>query len=316
MLLRQFRSFYARHFPNEMEQLIDYFAVFGGLGWSIDIDAPIEELIVSQILDNYGHLYNQLLYKIGDDFSYWRLLSAVATGDRRMHSAFKRARISEAKGGAALKYLRDCGILEFEYSREMPPVKLHPKQKFKREVARHRISHKVRFTSPFLRFWFAFIAPFYKEIEKGDYAPVLERFEQRRQGFTGLIFEELSNLIVLKRYENDPIVDTGSYWDRHVEIDLYAQSASGKSIIGECKWTNHKTNKSELSKLLDKCERTDIKPDKVMMFSKRGFSNELMHQANDALELYTAEDMQQLLQEITPSDIINGFEAPEILVPE
>lgn len=45
MLLKQFRSFYARNFPDEMEQMIEYFAVFGGLDEAIDLHLPLETLI-------------------------------------------------------------------------------------------------------------------------------------------------------------------------------------------------------------------------------------------------------------------------------
>jgi len=38
MLLKQFRSFYARNYPNDMERQIAYFSIFGGLEWQIDTD--------------------------------------------------------------------------------------------------------------------------------------------------------------------------------------------------------------------------------------------------------------------------------------
>jgi len=294
-----------------MEQLISYFAVFGGLGWEIDVDAPLEELIVTQILDNYGHLYNEICRKATDDPAYHRLLSAMAVGDRRMHSAFKRARVHDAKGGQMLRYLREAGILEMEYSREAPPVRDYPKQKLKREIARHRISHKMRFTSPFLRFWFYFVAPLNRDIQQGRYESVLERFEQRRHSFTGLIYEDLSNLFLELMHQDDPIIDAGSYWDRQVEIDIFARTAKGRTIIGECKWTNHKVNKSELTKLLGKCETIELQPDVVALFCKRGFSNELEHLKGPHLELYSAKDFEWMLQGVTPSDLIKGFARPE-----
>lgn len=306
MLLRQFRSFYTRHFPDDMEQLIEYFAIFGGLGWELDLDAPPEELIFTHILENYGHLYNEISAMTLGEPSYHRLLSAIAVGDRRIHSAFKRARVNETKGGQALAFLRDAGILSMEYSREMPPVKTHPKQQLKREIRRHRISHKMHFTSPFIRFWFYFIAPFHKEIEQGDYDAVLERFDERRQSFTGRVFEELSDLLLTYLYKDDPLVDTGSYWDRQVEIDILAQTTCNLNIVGECKWTNHKVNKKELGRLADKCEKIELEPDVTVLFSKRGFSNELESLRSDRLRLYSAEDFRLLLDDVSPSDLIRG----------
>jgi AAA+ ATPase superfamily predicted ATPase len=310
MQLRQFRSFYVRHYPESMEQLIEYFAVFGGLEWQIDINRPLEELIVEHILENYGHLYNEIARMTLGDPLYHRLLSAIAVGDRRMYSAFKRARISEAKGGQALSYLRDVGMLRIEHSREEPPLKTHPKQKLKREVSRHRISHKMRFNAPFLRFWFYFIAPLHKSIEAGDYEQFLTRFAQRRQSFTSLVYEELSDLLLQNLFLGDPIVDTGSYWDRQVEIDILARTAGGKLIIGECKWTNTKINKSELGKLREKCELIDLEPDIIALFSKRGFSKELEAMRDARLQLYRADDFRRLLEGVSQSDLIQGFPTP------
>lgn len=310
MLLKQFRSFYARHFPDDIEQLIEYFAIFGGLEWDIDIDRPLDELISEHILDNYGHLYNIISEKTMGEAVHHRLLSALAIGDRRIHSAFKRARVSEAVGGQALDFLRHTGVLEMEFSRETPPQKSHPKQQLKKEIRRHRISHKMHFTSPFLRFWFYFVAPFHKEIEQGNYESVLERFHEREQSFTGRVFEELSDLLLTTLHAGDPIIESGSYWDRQVEIDILAQTAAGKIIVGECKWTNHKINRSELWKLQEKCERAEIVPDQIVMFSKRGFSNELKRSEERGLLLYDASDFSTLLQEIRPDEVLKGYAPP------
>jgi len=277
-----------------MEQCIDAFAIFGGFRKNIDLDTPLETLIVTHILDNYGELYNDIAFQIQDNNDIRKLLSAIAIGDRRIHSAFKRAHLSPSRGSNALNFLRANNIIELERSREKPPEKLYPKQQLKREVVRHRISHKLRFKLPYLRFWFYFIAPHHKEIEKGNYEGVLEAYEQHRQAFSGYIFEELSNLLLIHTSKNH-VLNSGSYWDRNVEIDILALNDNEEIIAGECKWRNHKTNKKELHKLKDKCEKLDISPDLIVLFSKRGFSNELLSIANDTLKLYSAEDFKILL---------------------
>jgi len=165
-------------------------------------------------------------------------LSGIALGDRRTHSAFKRARVSEKAGAAAIDYLCQTGIIELELSRENPLEKEYPNQKFKKEIEKHQISDKLAFTTPFMRFWFSFVSPLYKGIEKGEYDEVKRRFRDREQSFSSLIFEQLSIELLKKEYEDDPIVEVGSYWDRQVEIDILAKTASGKIVVGECKYTN------------------------------------------------------------------------------
>lgn len=308
MTLRQFRSFYCRHMIHDIERLIEYFSVFGGLGWNIDIDAPLEELIQTEILDNFIHLHNQILELTTDEPKYTKLLSSLARGDRRIFSAFNKSGLSNLYGGLSLKHLQSSGVLEAEYSREEPPLK--DGQKLKREVARHRISHKMRFTSPFLRFWFYFIAPMRHYIEAGDYDKVIENFRQHHQAFIGFTFEELSNEMMKMKLSSLDLVDSGSYWDRHVEIDLMATSLDGRLIVGECKWKNHKLNKKELNRLMEKCKKVDFRPDLVMLFAKRGFSKELLSLKSERLHLYSCDDLEDLLLNVSQADLIQGFVRP------
>ncbi|MEA3521911.1 MAG: DUF234 domain-containing protein [Campylobacterota bacterium] len=294
MLLEYFRSFYKKNYPNDMEQCIDSFAVFGGFEDALDLDEPLETLIEKHILNRYDELQRRISLELQDSMDCMHLLTAIAIGDRRIASAFKRAHLSPANGNKALDYLRQYHIIELEKSREKAPQKLYPKQHLKREVARHRISHKLRFKLPFLRFWFYFIAPQDKAIQEGNYESVLSEYRQHRQAFSGYIFEELSNLLLMQTYPSK-IINSGSYWDRTVEIDLLALSDSEDIIVGECKWRNHKINKKEFNKLRKKCKKLGLTPDLIVLFSKRGFSNELLYSANDKLKLYSAEDFKILL---------------------
>lgn len=308
MIRQQFRSFYFRHMIHDIEKLIEYFSVFGGLGWNIDIDAPLEELIEREILENFGHLHNQILQLTTEEPKYARLLTSLARGDRRIFSAFNKSGLSNLYGGLSLKHLQNSGVLEAEYSREEPPEKNG--QKLKREVARNRISHKMRFTSPFLRFWFYFISPMRAHIEKGDYEKVFENFRIHHQSFVGYTFEELSNEMMKKKFSFLNLIDSGSYWDRHVEIDLMATAQNGELIVGECKWKNHKMNKKELNKLSEKCEKIGLKPDYVVLFAKRGFSKELLGLQDKRLKLYFCDDFEELLLNVSQDDLIQGFVRP------
>ncbi len=302
MIKEQFRSFYCRHMIHDMERLVEYFSIFGGLGWQIDIDAPLEELIEKEILENFEIIHNQILALTTEEIQYSRLLTTLARGDRRIFSAFNKSGVSNLYGGLSLNHLQNTGVLEVEYSREEPPLK--DGQKLKREVARHRISHKMRFTSPFLRFWFYFISPMRHYIEEGDFDKVLYYFRKHFQSFVGLTFEELSNEMMKMKYK---LLDDGSYWDRHVEIDLLASTTKNELIVGECKWKNHKMNKKELNKLIEKCEKIDFHADIYLLFAKRGFSKELLSLQDEHLQLFCCDDFEYLLQDISEDDLIQGF---------
>ena len=295
-LLEQFRSFYFQNYPDDMETQISYFAVFGGVDWDVDTTKPITELIGELILDNFEAIDAQMRELTLNDTLNRKLLKALATGDRRIFSAFNKAGLNNGNGGAALNYLQEKGLIQLEYSREEHPRDKYPKTKLKRQEARHRISHKVLFTHPFIRFWFYFIVPHIKEIQNRDFTPLLKDFQKRHNSYTSLIYEELSEMLLNYHLRDTHIESSGSYWDSNIEIDILTLTQNGRIYVGECKWTNHKVNKKELHKIKDKCEKLGIEPTQTLFFSKRGFSNELLQMQGSSLALYSSDDFRALVK--------------------
>lgn len=287
-----------------MEIQIEYFAVFGGLGWDIDTQKPITFLIQELILENFQTLSMQIDELTLGNRENLRLLRALAIGDRKIFSAFNRAGLNNANGGSALNFLQEKGLIQIEYSREEPARSLNPKGKLKREVARHRISHKVLFTNPFIRFWFYFIVPHVKDIQNRKYENFLKDFETRRHSYTSLVFEELSEVLLNYNLRDVHILSSGSYWDANIEIDILTITKDEKVYAAECKWTNHQVNKKEWQKLLDKCKTLDIEPTQIILFSKRGFSKELLQHQGKKLALYSADDFAALLKNIKEDELI------------
>ena len=306
-LLEQFRSFYFRNYPDDIETQISYFAVFGGLGWDIDTSKPISTLIKTLILDNFEILHHKIQELTLNDENNKRLLQALAIGDRRIFSAFNRAGLNNGNGGAALSFLQERGLVQMEYSRERHPRDISPNEKLKRKDARHRISHKVLFTHPFIRFWFYFIAPQIKNIYEGNIDKVLENFQNKHHSYTSLVFEELSEVLLNYNLRDSQIISSGSYWDAEIEIDILTITNDNKIYVGECKWKNHKVNKKELNKIKEKCLKLNIEPTQVILFSKRGFSNELMQMQGKSLALYSADDFNDLLKNNSQNHLIRNL---------
>ncbi len=290
-------DFFHLNLPRDMEQCVELFAIFGGYDTPIDTDEAVESLITHHILEHFDSHRERFLSPLGDHPLYINLLRAVAIGDRRQQSAFRRARIGKERGKEAFEFLRRSGYLSLERSREVPLERAHPKQRFKKEIEHHKISHKYRFTSPFMRFWFAFVEPFSTSIQTGDYLPFMAHFHAHFNAFVGFTFEELCDLyireILADTFQKD-LLDSGSYWDREVEIDLFCETMEGETWVGECKWTNHKVNKKEFHKLEEKCAKLSLRPDKIFLFTKRGFSNELSDLRDKRLYRFTAEDLSAL----------------------
>ncbi|MDD3475495.1 MAG: DUF234 domain-containing protein [Sulfurimonas sp.] len=306
-LLEQFRSFYARNYPDDMETQIEYFAIFGGLGWEVDTTKDASLLIKELILDNYKELNKKMQELTLSSSQCLRLLKALAIGDRKIFSAFNRAGLNNANGGSALNYLEQKGLVQIEYSREEPTRPARPNEKLKREEARHRISHKVLFTHPFVRFWFYFIAPHAREIALRQYDGFFKAFETRQNSYTSLVFEELSEILLNYNLRDSQILSSGSYWDANVEIDILTITQDDKTYVAECKWTNHKVTKAEWTKIVDKCKKTGIEPTQIIIFSKRGFSKELLKNEGKELALFCAKDFEALLKKSNEQELIESL---------
>lgn len=306
-LLEQFRSFYLRNYPDDMEMQIEYFALFGGLDWEIDTTKALPFLITELILEKYEEINKKIEDLTLSNREYLRLLHALAVGDRKIFSAFNRAGLNNANGGSALNFLQEKGLIQIEFSREEPARSLNPNGKLKREVARHRISHKVLFTHPFVRFWFYFIVPHSREIKNYKYDNFFKDFEIRRHSYTSLVFEELSEVLLNYNLRDSQILSSGSYWDANIEIDILTITEDEKVYAAECKWSNHKVNKKEWHKLLDKCEKLGIEPTQVVLFSKRGFSKELLQCQGKKLALYCSQDFEALLKNVKQEELIENF---------
>ena len=289
--LEQFRSFYFQNNPKDIEVAIEHFSIFGGMGWSVDTSKPLLELIESKVLKNYTYIHGDITKVTNSDKVSHSLLSGVAMGDARTHSAIKRARITRDESQRVITSLCEMGFMKLESSLEGPP-------------SSDKIDEKLNFSVPFMRFWFSFISPFFKGIKEGDYKEVKESFTNRKEGFSNLTFENLSKELIKKSFKDDRIIEIGSYWDRNVEIDILAKTKSGKIIAGACKYSNAKVKKSELTKLKSKCEEADIQPDIFVLLSKSGFSNELKNEKGADLKLYALKNFKTLVEDLSEKDFI------------
>lgn len=291
-LLEQFRSFYFQNSPQELEHAIEYFSVFGGTSWNIDMNKPLLGLIESKFLKNYAYIHGDITKITQSNKTTHALLSAIALGDRRLFSSFKRAKLSREEGERAVDALIDMGLIGIEYSLELPL----------REE--DNISDKLYFIQPWMRFWFSFISPFYKSIKEGNYKEVKECFGNREKSFGDFVFEKLSHELLKKSFQDDPIVEVGSYWDKHVQIDVLAKTKSGKRIAGVCKYSDAKVKKSELGKLKEKCEMAKLESDIYVIFAKSGFTSELKSLKSETLKLFTLKSFKTLIEDVDKRDFI------------
>ncbi|WP_457745126.1 DUF234 domain-containing protein [Sulfurimonas sp.] len=287
-LQEQFKIFYNEHKPKNFEDAIEKFAIFGGVGWGeIDTSKESYGLIKKLILDDYSYIRNDVNDITTGAPLYHSLLSAIAMGDGKTHSSYKRAKLEKDVGDRAVEELVERNIIRVE----------KPKKEFTSWAENETIDNKLYFTSPFLRFWFAFVSPLFKGIRDKNYEEVKKRWQNRETEFSNLIFTQLSNELIKKEFsKKDEILEISSYWDKKIELDIYAKTKSGKIIVGSTKYTNAKVKKSELTRLQELCKEAKIDAGIFVIVSKKGFSSELKTLKGENLKLLTLKNFKALME--------------------
>ena len=252
-------------------------------------------MVESNFVDNFSTYQNLVSPSYLIETPYRELLSAVARGDGKFYSVLRKAKLSETAGEKIVDELVSLNILKVEYSRESP-LRTHPKHKLPKDQRAYRIQDKLRFVQPFMRFWFGFVTYYRKDLIEGKGKNFLENFSQHYERLRSLVYEQLCNDLLLNYYEGkEKVLSSGSYWNIYSEFDILVLTKSKKVILGECKYKDRTVCKNELTKLKQKAAESDIKVDVYALFSKSGFSKELLGMKNDKLLLFDLNDLQVFL---------------------
>lgn len=295
-LLQHFRSFSYQNNIRDFDTALEYFTVFGGTGWSVDTSKSLEVLIEEKVLSNYVPIHDGITKFTHGNALYHMLLSIIALGESHEDAVFKKGRVGRDKGEEAMDYLEMKSLLKFDTSVEKPLKSSDGK------------SDRVFFELPFMRFWFAVISPYYKSISEGDFSEFEEKWSQLRGNFSIL----LSNQLVLElvkqsfaaKFIDDPIVSIGSYYDKHVQIEILAKRKSGKMLAGECKYSKDEAKMTMFSRLKEKCQKAELNISDYVLFSKNGFFSEIEQIKDANITLLSHSHLSSLLDNLSKDDLL------------
>jgi len=281
-----------------LEQSVEYFSILGGVEESIELDFfdNVFSMVESNFVQKFIKFQNLVAPSYLLESPYREVLMAVARGDGKFYAVLKKARVSEGLGEEIIQELISLNILYIVQTRERP-LKIHSKHKLKKELRAYRVQDKLRFVQPFMRFWFGFVTYYREELSRGVSAAFLENFEKHYERLRTLVYEQLCDDLLVKYCEpRSPLLSSGSYWDQYSEFDILAVTRDKKLILGECKYKDRKICKNELNKLKDKALQSGIHVDVYALFSKSGFSNELLSMKDKDLLLFDLNDLKLLLE--------------------
>ena len=277
-----------------IDEIVDYLAIFGGLEENIELNLFTN--LEASIADTLTKLDIESIFPFFIlDEPFRKLLIALARGDGRVNSIFNKISVGERFGGELVEELIDADIIYVKQSREAP-LRAYPKQLIKKELRAYTIGSKLYFTKPFYRFWFAFVEPNRNRYGEIDVIEVLKSYKKYGYRLKSLLFEQLSlDLLIQDCNLKEESCECGSYWDRYSEFDIYCQCKS-TNIVAECKYTNKPITKAELTKLESKIMQSSLICSKIVLFSKSGFSQELIKLKREDLLLYTIEDLIKIIK--------------------
>jgi hypothetical protein len=289
-ILEQFIMFCNENKPANYKIAIEFFSVFGGLNRIVDCTKDIKNQIQTNILERYKYLRNDISNISKGDEEAHKILSAIALGDRRTNSAFRKYGISFDNGIDIIDDQCGLGMLKLEKS-------LFRLTNIKKDS---EVSEKLIFTTTFAHYWFAFVSPVFKGVRDGDFKESLTLYENKKIQLESFVFEQLCFCILEQIYnnkngENDEIKTIGRYWDNSGDIiNLLAKTKSGEIIAGAIKYSNAKVKSSTLNELKQKCEKLEINAVTYVLFSKNGFSSELKTKKSSDLKLFTLKHLKLL----------------------
>lgn len=257
--------------------------------------------ITPKYYDVFEAIRYEILYKVNElkkrfyfDEKYQNFISKalykLSKNDRKQNYVFKL--FPRNLANIVYTNILFSDLIYIEKSSQKPIVR-NKNEKIKKELKNYVIEDKLHFKDNFTRFWFRFIEPNLKIIELGKYDLMMEIIKDDFDNYASLPFEILAKEIIANRLKLPPF-EIVSYWEKDLEIDIFIK-LNAKYIVGEVKYKNKKVCKNIVNILISKCEKINIKPEKIILVSKSGFSNELLKEKNPNLILFSIENFKELL---------------------
>jgi len=289
------------------------YAILGGVPHYLrqfDPALTLRENIIKNVLTKGCVLYSEVEFLIRQELRepalYNTVIESIALGNTKLNDIYTKTQLDKSKISVYLKNLIDLQILEREF-----PVLTSGKE--------HAIQTRglYRITDNFFRFWFSFVFTNLTDLESGDAEDVFKyAVSPQLNNFVSPIFERVCRDFLRKKNRTGELPfrfsKSGRWWgkqkkiisddngEREItsiisEIDIVAADEKLKKyILGECKFRNSEPEVSDLNRLKEKS--TVVKKGSAiwyMLFSKSGFSKELMAQAkkDERLKLFSLSDI-------------------------
>ncbi|HHP0356014.1 TPA: DUF234 domain-containing protein [Campylobacter lari subsp. concheus] len=283
-MIIKFGDFSKRCETLELESIFDFYSIFDEFEFDLKLS------LYENILNVFILKAFDILASLNLDENALKALSVLSKNDRKRYSINKSIPHFQALG--LINKLLERNILILEKSQEKPIIK-NKRQKIKKELRSYNIQDKVIFKNQGLRFFFYFIYPKLNLIVIKKYNELIEFIQENLEKYQSFTFELLCKEFLAKKLNVGQVY---SFWNYYHEIDLYYHE-NNFCVLGEVKFKERKICKNVLNILKSKAKQLQIQPNLYVLFSKSGFSKELISNKERNLLLYTLEDFQFLIKD-------------------
>ena len=277
---RYLREFFPKRSQN---QLIELYALLYGVPKYLEMfkDADnIFEAIEKNILDRNAYLYDEprfiLQNEVSEPISYFSILEVIAGGEHKIGNIAGKL---DKNVQNITSFISKLIALDILY-KEVPITENNPS---KSKKGLYFIKDN------FFRFWFLYVLKYKSQLELDNTEYVINKIKENFFGYVAKTYEDICVQYTLK---NHNLLKCGRWWSKDTEIDVVGVGED-YLIVGECKYSNKKVGLNVLEELKAKAKKIELKLQvrKYMIFSKSGFTDDLMNLSLDDASVELIEEL-------------------------
>ena len=282
-----------RRFPDYgVSECVEVYGIIGGMEEYLncwDGEKSTKENVCEQILSADGRLFGEaeqyIRMELRELSVYNTILSAIASGHRKLNELYQLTGYSRAKISVYMKHLMELGVIEKVVSFETGGW----------ENAQKGI-YQIRHT--FINFWFKFVFPHLSDL----YLHTPQEFYDRH--IEGALEEYLNRYFISVCMEYMELLDQihklpveikkiGTWIGKQGNIDIIAQNSIRENVVGICNWSEEKMSYARYEQLEELLKQARIKAKHYFLFSAKAFDEELIKKSEED-ERFSLIDMTEL----------------------
>lgn len=288
--LNNIRNFYTLNQEDNMsaEDKFKYYAILGTKKEyrnKVDYSKGLKSNIIDGFLNKNGYFYFEpkkiLKKELRETQIYNIILEAVAKGASTLNDISEYVDMPTSICNKYITVMISLGIVE----------------KIKPAFGKDTRKSRYKIVNPVMNFWYYFVPENISDISlnKGDKV-FDEKVEKNMNFYLETKFPDLCRDYINKLKKEDKIKidikENNIWWNKDETIDIIAGSGL-EAIVADCFWNKENVGIEEFYNLEKKAKDVDVIEREYYLFSKSGFTKELLEleKARDDLKLISFSDM-------------------------